>query len=48
MAYKIKKTGRPKQDVKFRTIRNFKALKGFKFDKIDKNKIYFKKEKDGI
>lgn len=44
MAYGIKKTGRPRQEVKFRTIRNFKALKGFKFHAIKKNKIYFKKE----
>lgn len=45
MAYKIKsKSGRPRQDVKFRTIRNFKALKGFEFHEIKKNKIYFKKK----
>jgi hypothetical protein len=44
MVYKIKSIGRPRQNVKFRTIRNFKALKGFKFHKIKENKVYFKKE----
>jgi hypothetical protein len=45
MAYKIKqKIGRPRADIKYRTIRNFKALRGFKFEKVEENKIYFKKK----
>jgi hypothetical protein len=47
MAYKQKlKQGRPRQDVKYRTIRNFKALKGFEFQEIKGKKIYFKKKED--
>ena len=47
MAYKLKaKQGRPRQDIKYRTIRNFKALKGFEFHEIKDKKIYFKKKKD--
>jgi len=45
MAYNIKaKQGRPRQDIKYRTIRNFKALKGFEFHEIKGKKIYFKKK----
>jgi hypothetical protein len=47
MAYTIKqKQGRPRQNVKYRTIRNFKALKGFEFQEIKGKKIYFKKKED--
>jgi hypothetical protein len=47
MAYKIKaKQGRPRQDIKYRNIRNWKALKGFEFHKIKGHRVYFKK-KDG-
>ena len=45
MAYKQKvKLGRKRQNIKFRTIRNFKALKGFKLEKVKGNRIYFKKK----
>lgn len=51
MAYKIKskKTGRPPQSEKYRTIRNFKALEDFEFQKIEGNRIIFKRKrkKDG-
>lgn len=45
MAYQTKGAGRPKKKEKYRTIRNFKALKDFEFDRIENNKMYFKKKK---
>lgn len=44
MAYNIKnKRGRPIKEEKYRTLKNFKGLKGFKFSKIKGNRVYFKK-----
>ncbi len=45
MVYPIKrKKGRPKKEEKYRTLKNYKALKGFSFDRIKRNKVYFKKK----
>lgn len=45
MKYNIKsRRGRPVKSEKYRTLKNYKALKGYKFSKIKGNKVYFKKD----